>query len=96
MKADRKSEMERTIEIPQQKKWRMIKGKEDGMTNRGGVTYEKKKRFKWVTGPKDMARAKYNSTLMTNTDDSFMTKNTNSKLIIKYQYKADVFAKYRW
>ena len=66
------------------------------MTNRGGVTYEKKKRCKWMTSPKDMARAKYNSTLMTNTDDSFMTKNTNSKLIIKYQYKADVFAKYRW
>ena len=50
------------------------------MTNSGGVTYEKTKRCKWMTGPKDMARAKYSTTLMTNTNTE-MTPNTNTKLM---------------
>ena len=53
---------------------------------------KKKKRCKWMTSKKDMARAKYNTTLITNTDDSFMT-NSNSKLITKYQYKIDYKSK---
>ena len=78
MEADQKSEMERTVEITQQKEIR----KEHGMKNRGGVTYEKTKRCKWMTGPKDMARAKYSTTLMTNTNTEMTTNtNTNTKLM---------------
>ena len=39
----------------------MVNGKKDGVTKGGTVTYEKKKRCKWMTGPKeDMALTKYN------------------------------------
>ena len=60
--------------------------KRKGMRNRGGVTYEKKKMCKWMTGPKDMARAKYNCTQMTTTN-IFVLTNTNTKLMTNTDIK---------